>query len=69
MLLVLTPTVRRQAYYWWIISNCYEFIPVLSNSLVPGCTGDGAVDTVVIENAGTGYNNKEHTDVPIHWRL
>ena len=42
-----------------------EFIPVLSNSLVLAAAGDGAVDTVVIENAGTGYNNKEFTDVPI----
>ena len=42
-----------------------EFIPVLSNSLVKSAAGDGAIDTVVIENAGTGYNNKEYTDVPI----
>ena len=33
-----------------------EFIPVLSNSLVQAAAGDGAVDSVVIENAGTGYN-------------
>ena len=38
---------------------------VLSNSLVQAAAGDGAVDSVVIENAGTGYNNKEYTDVPI----
>ena len=42
-----------------------EFIPVLENSLVKSAAGDGAIDTVVIENAGTGYNNKEYTDVPI----
>ena len=42
-----------------------EFIPVLSNLLVQAAAGDGAVDSVVIENAGTGYNNKEYTDVPI----
>ena len=42
-----------------------EFFPVLENSLVKSAAGDGAIDTVVIENAGTGYNNKEYTDVPI----
>ena len=34
-----------------------EFIPVLSNSLVKSAANAGSVDTVVIENAGAGYNN------------
>ena len=34
-----------------------EFIPVLSNSLVKSAANAGSVDTVVIENAGSGYNN------------
>ena len=42
-----------------------EFIPVLTNSLVKSAAGDGAIDSIVIENGGTGYNNKEYTDVPI----
>ena len=35
-----------------------EFIPVLSNSLVISAANAGAIDTVVIENAGTGYTIK-----------
>ena len=42
-----------------------EFIPVLTNTLVQSAAGAGAIDSVVVENAGTGYNNKEYTDVPI----
>ena len=42
-----------------------EFIPVLTNTLVQAAAGAGAIDSVVVENAGTGYNNKEYTDVPI----
>ena len=42
-----------------------EFIPVLSNSLVQSAANAGSVDTVVIENAGSGYNNGQFTNVPI----
>ena len=42
-----------------------EFIPVLSNSLVQSAANAGSVDTVVIENAGSGYNNGVFTNVPI----
>ena len=42
-----------------------EFIPVLSNSLVTSAANTGSVDTVVIENAGSGYNNGQFTNVPI----
>ena len=42
-----------------------EFIPVLSNSLVKSAANAGSVDTVVIENAGSGYNNGTFTNVPI----
>jgi len=42
-----------------------EFIPVLSNSLVNSAANAGSVDTVVIENAGSGYNNGTFTNVPI----
>ena len=42
-----------------------EFIPVLSNSLVQSAANSGSVDTVVIENAGSGYNNGVFTNVPI----
>ena len=42
-----------------------EFIPVLSNSLVKSAANSGSVDTVVIENAGSGYNNGTFTNVPI----
>ena len=42
-----------------------EFIPVLSNSLVKSAANSGSVDTVVINNAGTGYNNGTFTNVPI----
>jgi hypothetical protein len=42
-----------------------EFIPVLSNSLVQSAANAGSVDTVVIENAGSGYNNGTFTNVPI----
>ena len=48
-----------------------EFIPVLTNTLVQAAAGAGAIDSVVVENAGTGYNNKEYTDVPIRgdWEI
>ena len=42
-----------------------EFIPVLSNSLVQSAANAGSVDTVVIENSGSGYNNGTYTNVPI----
>ena len=42
-----------------------EFIPVLSNSLVTSAANAGSVDTVVISNAGSGYNNGQFTNVPI----
>tara|TARA_B100000963_G_scaffold341816_1_gene341951 strand:+ start:2037 stop:3551 length:1515 start_codon:yes stop_codon:yes gene_type:complete len=42
-----------------------EFIPVLSNSLVKSAANAGSVDSVVIENAGSGYNNGTFTNVPI----
>ena len=42
-----------------------EFIPVLSNSLVKSAANAGSVDTVVIENAGSGYNNGTFDNVPI----
>ena len=42
-----------------------EFIPVLSSSLVQSAANSGSVDTVVIENAGSGYNNGTFTNVPI----
>ena len=42
-----------------------EFIPVLSNSLVNSAANAGSVDTVVIENAGSGYNNGTFTNIPI----
>ena len=42
-----------------------EFIPVLSNTLVKSAANSGSVDTVVIENAGSGYNNGTFTNVPI----
>ena len=42
-----------------------EFIPVLSNTLVKSAANEGSVDTVVIENAGSGYNNGTFTNVPI----
>ena len=48
-----------------------EFIPVISNSLVKAAANSGSVDTVVIENAGSGYNNKDYTNVPIRgdWEI
>ena len=42
-----------------------EFIPVLTNSLVTSAANPGSVDTVVVENAGAGYNNGTYTNVPI----
>ncbi len=42
-----------------------EFIPVLSNSLVQSAANAGSIDTVVVENAGAGYNNGTYTNVPI----
>jgi len=42
-----------------------EFIPVLTNSLVKSAASAGSIDTVVIENAGSGYNNGTYTNVPI----
>ena len=42
-----------------------EFIPVLTNSLVQSAANSGSVDTVVIENAGSGYNNGVFTNDPI----
>ncbi len=42
-----------------------EFIPVLSNTLVKSAANSGSVDTVVVENAGSGYNNGTFTNVPI----
>ena len=42
-----------------------EFIPVLSNPLVKSAANSGSVDSVVIENAGSGYNNGTFTNVPI----
>ncbi len=42
-----------------------EFIPVLSNSLVTSAANAGSVDTVVISNAGSGYNNGQFTNVPV----
>ena len=42
-----------------------EFIPVLTNSLVQSAANAGSVDTVVIENSGSGYNNGTYTNVPI----
>ena len=42
-----------------------EFVPVLSNSLVKAAANPGSIDTVVIENAGAGYNNGTYTNVPI----
>tara|TARA_R100000458_G_scaffold16847_1_gene14520 strand:- start:844 stop:2367 length:1524 start_codon:yes stop_codon:yes gene_type:complete len=42
-----------------------EFIPVIENSLVQAAAGAGSIDTVVIENAGQGYNNDTYTNVPI----
>ena len=42
-----------------------EFVPVLSNSLVQSAASGGSVDTIVIENAGSGYNNGTFTNVPI----
>ncbi|MBU37891.1 MAG: hypothetical protein CMA59_00035 [Euryarchaeota archaeon] len=42
-----------------------EFIPVLSNALVKSAANPGSVDTVVIENAGAGYNNGTYTNVPV----
>ena len=48
-----------------------EFIPVLENSLVQAAAGPGSIDTVVIENAGQGYNNDTYTNVPIRgdWEI
>ena len=45
--------------------------PVLTNTLVQSAAGAGAIDSVVVENAGTGYNNKEYTDIPIRgdWEI
>ena len=37
----------------------------MSNSLVKSAANAGSVDTVVINNAGTGYNNGTFTNVPI----
>jgi len=42
-----------------------EFIPVLENTLVKSAASAGSVDTIVIENAGAGYNNGTYTNVPI----
>ena len=43
----------------------------ISNSLVKAAANSGSVDTVVIENAGSGYNNKDYTNVPIRgdWEI
>ena len=38
-----------------------EFIPVLANSLVKSAASQGSIDTIVVENAGTGYNNGTYT--------
>tara|TARA_B100001769_G_scaffold137062_1_gene107244 strand:- start:678 stop:1670 length:993 start_codon:yes stop_codon:yes gene_type:complete len=48
-----------------------EFIPVISNTLVTAAANSGSVDTIVIENAGSGYNNKDYTNVPIRgdWEI
>jgi hypothetical protein len=48
-----------------------EFIPVLDNALVEAAAGSGSVDTIVIENAGAGYNNGTFTNVPIRgdWEI
>ena len=48
-----------------------EFVPVLSNSLVTSAANPGSIDTVVIENAGAGYNNGDYTNVPIRgdWEI
>ena len=42
-----------------------EFIPVLTNTLVTSAANPGSIDTVVVENAGAGYNNGTYTNVPI----
>ena len=42
-----------------------EFIPVLTNNLVTSAANPGSVDTVVVENAGAGYNNGTYTNVPV----
>ena len=48
-----------------------EFIPVLDNALVTAAAGTGSIDTIVIENAGAGYNNGTFTNVPIRgdWEI
>lgn len=48
-----------------------EFIPVIDNSLVQSAANSGAIDTVVVNNAGTGYNNGVYTNVPIRgdWQI
>ena len=48
-----------------------EFIPVLTNSLVKSAASQGSVDTIVVENAGTGYNNGTYTNVPVRgdWEI
>ena len=48
-----------------------EFVPVLSNTLVTSAANPGSIDTVVIENAGAGYNNGDYTNVPIRgdWQI
>ena len=42
-----------------------EFVPVLTNTLVQSAANEGAIDTIVVENAGTGYNNGTYTNVPV----
>ena len=48
-----------------------DFIPVLTNTLVQSAANEGSVDTIVIENAGTGYNNGTYTNVPVRgdWQI
>ena len=48
-----------------------EFIPVLTNTLVQSAASGGSIDTIVINNAGTGYNNGTYTNVPIRgdWQI
>lgn len=48
-----------------------EFIPVIDNSLVQSAANSGAIDTIVVDNAGTGYNNGTYTNVPVRgdWEI
>ena len=42
-----------------------DYMPVLSDPVVSAAAIDGAIDTVLISSAGSGYNNGTYDNVPI----